>query len=482
MSLDHPRSRRSFLVESAGLGAGVLLAPGLELSAAQAALETRQASGVKVGEVTDTTAIVWMRLTAAATRNNAGVPTKGRFNKATSRPVEGPTDRLEGACPGAPGRVRVRYGTREDLADARETDWAEVTAATDFSHQHLLTGLKPATVYHYAAETAGPAGTPRHTALSGRFETALPADSRTDITCCVLTCQMYNDLDHVDGFHIYPAMAKLDPKFVAFTGDNVYYDSEEPRAVTAELARYHWQRMYSLPRHVELLRRVTTYWEKDDHDTVNDDSWPGRSMGQLTFAQGQEIFRQQVPMSASIFRTFRWGKDLQIWLTDGRDFRSPNDMPDGPQKTIWGAAQKQWLKQTVKASDATWKVLISPTPLVGPDRSNKNDNHANNGFRHEGDEIRAWFKENVPDNLFTVCGDRHWQYHSVHPQSGLNEFAVGPASDQHAGGSPGLDKTYHRFHRVLGGFLSIRVHGGSILFQHRDVQGTVVYEWSPRAT
>jgi len=29
--------------------------------------------------------------------------------------------------------------------------------------------------------------------------------------------------------------------------------------------------------------------------------------------------------------------------------------------------QNGWLKQTLKASDATFKLLISPTPMVGPD-------------------------------------------------------------------------------------------------------------------
>jgi alkaline phosphatase D len=182
------------------------------------------------------------------------------------------------------------------------------------------------------------------------------------------------------------------------------------------------------------------------------------------------------------YRTFRWGRDLQIWLTDGRDFRSPNNAPDGPQKTIWGADQKAWFFRTVKASDATWKVLISPTPLVGPDRKNKNDNHSNAGFQHEGDEIRAWLKANVPDNFFIICGDRHWQYHSVHPQTGLHEFSVGAASDEHASGSPGHQPEYHHFHRVKGGFLSTTIKrtgpNSVILFQLRDVNGVVVYEWS----
>jgi alkaline phosphatase D len=224
-----------------------------------------------------------------------------------------------------------------------------------------------------------------------------------------------------------------------------------------------------------------SYFTKDDHDTLKDDAWPGNQMGLLKFAAGQEVFRQQVPLGKPAYRTFRWGRDLQIWLTEGRDYRSPNKMPDGPEKTIWGPQQKAWLQRTLQESDATWKVLISPTPLVGPDRVKKNDNHANAGFQHEGDDIRRWFAANVPDNFFVVCGDRHWQYHSIHPQTGVHEFSVGAASDSHAGGSPGEDQAYHRFHRVKGGFLSITLHAdgneSTIACEHRDVQGKVVYQW-----
>ncbi len=101
-------------------------------------------------------------------------------------------------------------------------------------------------------------------------------------------------------------------------------------------------------------------------------------------------------------------------------------------------------------------------------------------FKHEGDEIRTWLQGHVPDNFFVVCGDRHWQYHSVHPSAGVQEFSVGPASNSHASGSPGEDKTYHRFHRVKGGFLCVelRPNGAEseIAFQLRGVDGAVGYE------
>ncbi len=480
-------SRRQFLEDSPVVAAGAVAALQWPAVLAAEAPAPQQAMGTKVGEVTDTSAIIWTRLTASSTRNNSGVPMQGQIGRKVAQEITVPVAALEGACPGAPGRVRVRYGIRADLSDATATDWAEVAETTDFSHQFRIAGLRPDTVYYYATETTGSGGSPRHGVFHGTFKTAPPPEAPTDLLFCVMTCQAYHDRDHKDGHNIYPAMGALRPRFVVFTGDNVYYDSEKPRADSEALARHHWQRMFSLPRQVELLRNVASYWEKDDHDTVDNDSWPGRNLGNLTYDQGKAIYRQQVPLAEDSkgYRTFRWGRDLQIWLTEGRDFRSPNGMPDGPDKTVWGPEQKAWLKRTLKESDATWKLLISPTPLVGPDRENKADNHSNEVFEHEGDEIRAWFRDNVPDNFFAICGDRHWQYHSVHPKTGLQEFSVGPASDAHASGTPGENKAYHRFHRVKGGFLSVTVHESgrrsTILFQHRDVHGSVVYSWSKQS-
>jgi alkaline phosphatase D len=471
-------SRRRFLTRSlVGVLGGLALPSGLPADEAEG--KSRQATGVKVGEVTDTSAIVWMRLTAQAGHHADGKVL--RTVKGEPLPADVKIEELRGACPGAAGVVRLRYGIR--LAEAKVTEWIDVTAKTDFMHQFRLNGLKAGTEYHYAAETAGPGGKPVHESLHGRFQTAPVPDQYADVTFTVITCQGYKDLDHADGFHIYPAMAALKPHFFVPTGDNVYYDNDDFPANTVELARHHWHRMHGLPRHVAFHLQTSGYWEKDDHDTLSDDCWPSlkpKKMLPLTFADGRRIFREQVPMGEKTYRTIRWGKALQVWMTEGRDFRSSNNAPDGAEKTIWGKEQKAWLLSTLKESDAEFKVLVSPTPIVGPDRPKKSDNHSNAAFQHEGDDFRQWVKKNLPKDFFVVCGDRHWQYHSVHPQTGLHEFGTGAASDAHAGGSPGEDKNYHRFHRVKGGFVSVAVRRAdgrsSIRFCHHDVLGRVVHE------
>lgn len=432
-----------------------------------------QATGIRIGEVTPTTAIVWTRLTKNTERNNDGIVFKkrGKSEEALKTPVE----QIEGACPGQPGKIRLVY---EDQGTTLKTDWVSVDEESDFIHQFQLKDLKPGTEYHVLCETSVEGQ--EHGARVGTFRTAPKPDEIKPVHFCVMTCQGYPDRDHPDGHPIYPSMTAKDPDFISMTGDLIYYDNDAPSAMSVDLAHLHWERMFSLPRLVDTLSKTSTYWLKDDHDTLDDDSWPGQKYGELTFEEGQKIFRQQAPLGSDSYRTFRWGKDLQIWLTDGRDFRSPNRMPDGPDKTIWGAEQKAWFKRTVKESDATWKILISPTPIVGPDRKGKNDNHANAGFSHEGNEIRQWIHDNVPENFFVICGDRHWQYHSVDPETGVKEFSVGAASNSHAGGTPGRNPKIHRFHKVQGGFLNVIVDGdqdeSEITFQLCDVDGNVAFE------
>jgi len=214
-----------------------------------------------------------------------------------------------------------------------------------------------------------------------------------------------------------------------------------------------------------------------------DDAYPGlqtRYMGDFSYEQGTKFFLDEVPMGDKTYRTIRWGKDLQIWLPEGRDFRSENPSPDGPEKTIWGKEQMAWFKKTVEESDATFKVVISPTPIVGPDRGNKNDNHANIGFQYEGDMLRKYIS--TQKNMVTVCGDRHWQYVSKDAETGVVEFSCGPGADAHAGGWNQEDVyPEHLYLNVVGGFLegSVTHEDGipTLIFRHYNPDGNLLNEY-----
>lgn len=307
----------------------------------------------------------------------------------------------------------------------------------------------------------------------------------------------YQGEDKEEGFPGLEAIDELDPAFVIFAGDSVYYDrpAKDP-ATDAEAMRAHWHRLFAQPRMRNLLASTASYWLKDDHDhRFNDSDQTGKRAPNHEL--GRKIFREQVPIveldddSTPTWRTVRVSKDLQIWMTEGRDHRSPNKMPDGPDKTLWGVEQRDWLKRTLLASDASFKILVTPTPMVGPDDGYKSDNHTNpKGFRHEGDAFHAWLAEHELNDqgFLIICGDRHWQYHAVHPQ-GAHEFSVGALIDANArlGRKPGDPKSTDPDAQVKqlyasdpasGGFLEVQLEVEPELkleLIFRDERGSILY-------
>ena len=459
------------------------------------------ATGIKIGEVTQNKAIIWVRLTQNPKRvgSDAPMPTiqyedpetgelKGRDEWPSSRPDMSPVvtypegydvNTIEGATPGSEGNVRLKYRALNEKK-WEKIDWQPVDPEKDFTCQFELNGLAEGEKYELVVETSPVNSRKVSQLLRGAFKTAPAPDIPEEVNFIVITGTSYGDVDSTNGYKFYLNSLKLDPEFFVHTGDIIYYDG---MAKNIELARWHWERMYSYPNNIEFHRKLASYFIKDDHDTWTNDCYPDmetRFMGDFTFEQGQRIFLEQVPMGERTYRTIRWGKDLQIWLVEGRDYRSSNPMPDGPGKTIWGKEQLEWFKRTVTESEATFKVLISPTPLVGPDRENKNDNHSNKGFQYEGNLLREFMAGQ--GNMVSVCGDRHWQYISKDAETGLLEFSCGPGSDAHAGGWSQDDKRpEHIYLHVGGGFMEgavSRVGGKAVLvFRHYNPDGKLLNEY-----
>ena len=393
-------------------------------------------------------------------------------------------DEMIGACPGKAGRVRLSYFQEEHRKDVKSLEWITTQAANDFTAQWKLEGLKPGVTYITILEAQNLDGSPT-AAIRGAFKTA-PAESESSpVKFCITTCHDFIRRDDgPNGHKIYPAMKAIAPDFIVHAGDIEYYDKPDPWALTVPLMRFKWGRIFGLPSNRDFYNHTTSYFIKDDHDTLANDCWPGQTYGAVTFAEGKRLFNEeQFPSKPQRYQTVLWGKELQLWILEGRDFRSPNTLADGPEKTILGAQQKAWLSKSLQESKATYKLICTPTPIVGPDRDNKKDNHANAVFEHEGNELRQMFSK-VP-GVILFCGDRHWQYASVDEVTKVWEFGCGPGSENHElGWKVGDTRPEHRFLRVQGGFLSGELTydaTGSIprlTMRHHDVTGKQVSEFA----
>ena len=443
--------------------------------------DTKQCTGVRVGELRPTSVIIWTRSARTSTRQDAA-----------NAPL--------GPCPGANGKIYVQYSSDKgqfgsDMPSSTnstavpQTPTVSVGLATDFSHKFVLGSLEPDTVYYYRVfvqqnQTSKRQSQPTsYTPLSGTFRTPPhPTTSNSSTRFTLATCQQYKGLDDPQGFGIYPSMAKQQPHFSVFLGDNVYFDNDiGPRATSVVKARFHYQRMFSLPNLIEFHRNFGVYFSRDDHDTLYNNCDPSSPpAGSLTFKKGQALFMEQMPVDqlAPPGRSYSFGTNLKIWILNCRDFKIPG-------KTVLGSRQKQWLKSTVIESKATWRLILTSTPIVGPDKPEPdNDNLSDPGFEKEGNEIRAFLggKYASSGNIFVITGDRHWQYHSVDPGTGLHEFDGGPASDAHVQiNPPGFQPKYHKFYRKGGGFVSVDANASTLVIRLHDVAGTVKHSFTANA-
>jgi len=442
---------------------------------------------------------------------------------------------IRGAEPrGRAGLGAFALSKSESFENAFRTPLMSAARDGDFILKTVVTDLDPGTRYYYRLLSgrdvefleAGPTGTFRTLEVEGTSRgvhlVVVTGMNRFAFRALAMKNLAWEDLRL--GFPALEAIVAQQPDFFVGTGDNVYYDCPfVRRAHTVESMRDKWHRQFATPRFAELFLRVATYWEKDDHDFRYDDADPYGAI-EPSPELGARVFLEQVPVvdprddDSLTYRTHRLNDLVQIWLLEVRDHRDDNTDPPGPEKSMWGENQREWLKQTLLESDTTFKIVVSPTCMVGPDDDRKGgqggilapyfggralgqegdpikrDNHMNtHGFRHEADAFFTWLVENgfLDKNLYVVCGDKHWQYHSIHP-SGFEEFSVGALVDANSrlGPRPGdvmstdptglLSQPYSQ-DEASGGFLEISVLAPSSSqqslaeFTFYDEHGTQLY-------
>ncbi|MCG8311093.1 MAG: metallophosphoesterase family protein [Cytophagales bacterium] len=405
------------------------------------------AQGIMSGEATENSIILQARLTSADTL-------------------------IAGDIPGAAGFGKFEVSENSGFNPSGFSGLMKADAAKDHILKCRFEGLKPGTRYHFrlhygSSEKTGQISDP------ATFKTNLGKSMEGESSFAVVTGMNYYHFHYgkydrklaysgADKHLGYPALkAILDfrPDYFIGTGDNVYFDHPSARNFKNSIDRgkdphpggyegkevidetgmrrkYHEQ--FFQPRFKDLFKNVATYWEKDDHDYRVNDADPFTDFP-IAHHLGIKNFKEQVPVAdpehgGKTYRTRRINRDLQLWFVEGRDYRDANASPDGPDKTLWGKAQLSWLQSTLLESDATFKILVSPTPMVGPDDASKRDNHVNPmGFKHEGEAFFDWIVENnlLSKNFYIICGDRHWQYHARHPK-GIEEFSCGALVDNNS--------------------------------------------------
>ncbi len=321
----------------------------------------------------------------------------------------------------------VAEGTRDAIPDG------------DHTVRVRLEGLAPNTTYYYRFRARGV------DSIVGRTKTTPRPDDDVPVRIAVASCQDYVGRQ----YHAWRWLAEngADIDFVLFLGDYIYefatgtdtsleIDPGDRKVVLpdgfivvvnnaetiAARTLRDYRELYKTYKRDPQLQRVhamfpfVTMW--DDHEFAND-CWQDHATD-FNDNRGDEkdperrhaatrAWFEYVPVDVPFdvnaappadtktWRGLRWGKHLEIALTDGRAYRSDHVIPEGAKDpevgkilansplgsrliavkavfderelaanpTMLGEEQRRWATETLRASNATWKVLASGT-VVSP--------------------------------------------------------------------------------------------------------------------
>ena len=342
------------------------------------------------------------------------------------------------------------------MAPVPRTAPLTATADSDYTLSIPLDGLASATRYRYHVLLTpnGASHSSNNLKLAARGEfTTLP-----DIGISApVTFAWSGDLggqgrcrQGVSGYPIFDVLQRQNLDFFLFLGDTIYSDNacpappNEPGAdfVAATLdeyrARHRYQRGAAALR--RFLERVPVYVIWDDHEVRNDFSGPFEDR----MPAGRRALQEYWPIAAQkdephrLYRSVRYGADLELFILDTRQYRSLDTDPDGPAKTMLGAPQLKWLLEGIGNSTATWKVIVTSVPLSVPKGgAGYSDGWAAGrnapGFERERQVIVEAILSRKLKNVVFLAGDVHWvQANAYDPnQDGVidfHEFVAGPLS------------------------------------------------------
>lgn len=235
--------------------------------------------------------------------------------------------------------------------------------------------------------------------------------------------------------------------FWVYLGDTVYMDANPPKAETVEAMRAKYKQNRDFVALRDLLRSTSTYAIWDDHEVEND--FAGQTVDPVLLANGRRVFKEYMPIGKTrealgFFRTFRWGKNVELFILDERSFRSGSveeacddpstalfdpdfapafppllresfglavDPPPGclaaltdPRRTMLGEKQKSWLKKKLLKSTATWKLIITEVSIA---ESFALPYDRWEGYAAERQELLTFILRNDLKNLVFLTGDLH---------------------------------------------------------------------------
>jgi alkaline phosphatase D len=348
----------------------LVLGPNVIVSVHAVTPQIQFTHGVASGDVTSTSAVLWVRTDQDA-------------------------------------QINVQVSKHPSFKQLDFEDSIHATANSDFTAKSLAEGLKPGTLYYYrflAGEITSEIGT---------FRTAPQENKKANVD---FTWSGDTDVSKINGVPVFGDWSPLqaakseNPDFFIYLGDLIYSDARAAGQLPDVQTLSEFRQLYKDSRDVsalhDLLKKTSIYPLWDDHDVRND--WAGQTVDPTFFEIGKKSFDEYTPIGQldptsdshcagpTQFRVKHWGKDVDLIIIDTRTCRSanvqtqcqndlvptlpsfirktlpgiPEQPPAGclaaindPSRTMLGSEQKQMFKDALLNSKAKFKFVISSVSI-----------------------------------------------------------------------------------------------------------------------
>lgn len=285
---------------------------------------------------------------------------------------------------------RLKVSTTSDLLTSPVFS-SSVTPDADGITKLSVSGLSADTSYFFGVELDGST----LVVDGGSFKT-FPT-GQASFSFAFASCQNATDSS------VWADALVRDPLFFMHLGDFWYDDGA---AQTEASYRSHYDAKLAATNQHEFFRKKPVAYAWSDHDFgMNNNAF---GTGYANRGNAQAVYDQYVPYwerpdsGGAIYQTFVVGR-VRFIMMDTMSYKTDWSGTDNSSKTILGATQKQWVKDTIAAAAEKLIVISSDVPWVGAAAAGDD---AWDGYTTERTELTDFFLASGK-NICIIAGDMH---------------------------------------------------------------------------
>lgn len=307
-----------------------------------------------------------------------------------------------------PAEAKVYYWPVDNPTQRGETNKVQTNTKDAYTATLIAGPLEPGTTYEYAVfldDQALDLEYPTRFKTPPLYKERMPPP---DFRVAVggghyVNESAYDPPNRIPGdeYHIFLAILAKEPDFMVWLGNNLALREADWSSRSGVLARYSMNRakpelqpLLAATNHVATISRNDFGPEGADRYSIS----AGHAI------EGFEKFWANPPLAQSelseVTAKLSWS-DVDFYILDDRSARDLN--PAAPsRRTILGPNQLEWLINSLKQSQATFKIIVMGSPALNPAETPGNFYEA----EKEREKLLSALKDEKIDGVFFVTGGK----------------------------------------------------------------------------